>query len=171
MPAWEILTGCHAHGDIVCEAGQEMDEEMNISRKDFFRKSLLSLGEAVCSVSNALKSAGDSAAEVQDVPDVPDAADFVATPGENRMAIARNDYCLAKNSGCFACVERCESQAIRLVPGVGVRINAQLCTGCGTCEYVCPVTPKAISMQSRINSQSMSAHPAEIPPEKGDTTC
>ncbi|MDU0457198.1 MAG: 4Fe-4S binding protein [Geobacteraceae bacterium] len=141
---------------------------MNISRKDFFRKSLLSLGEAVCSVSNALKSAGDSAAEVQDVPD---AADFVATPGENRMAIARNDYCLAKNSGCFACVERCESQAIRLVPGVGVRINAQLCNGCGTCEYVCPVTPKAITMQTRDNQQSISAKSAEILPERGDTTC
>lgn len=165
MPAREILTGCHAQGDIVCEAGQEMDEEMNISRKDFLRKSLLSLGEAVCSVGNALKASGDL------TPNVPDVADFVATPGENRVAVAQNDYCLAKNSGCFACVERCESQAIRLIPGVGVRINALLCTGCGTCEYVCPVTPKAIRMQSRINSQSMSAHPAEIPPEKGDTTC
>ncbi len=138
---------------------------MNISRKDFFKKSLLSLGEAVCSVSNALKAPGDSP------PAVPDVADFVATPGESRVAVAQNDYCLAKNSGCFACVERCESQAIRLIPGVGVRINAQLCTGCGTCEYVCPVTPKAIRMQSRINSQSISAHPAEIPREKGDTTC
>lgn len=138
---------------------------MNISRKDFFRKSLLSLGEAVCSVGNALKASGDS------VPAVPDAAEFVATPGENRMAVARNEYCLAKNSGCFACVERCESQAIRLIPGVGVRINVQLCTGCGTCEYVCPVTPKAIRMQPRDNVQSISAKSAEILPERGETTC
>lgn len=120
---------------------------MNISRKDFFRKSLLSLGEAVCTVSNALKAPDDSP------PAVPDVADFVATPAENRVAVAQNDYCLAKNCGCFACVERCESHAIRLIPGVGVRINPQLCTGCGTCEYVCPVTPKAIRMQSRIASQ------------------
>jgi len=165
-PAWEILTGRHAQGDIqAVKPAEEREIEMDISRKDFFRKSLLSLGEAVCSVGNALKAPGDSA------PIVPDVADYMATPGESRVAVALNDYCLAKNSGCFACVERCESQAIRLIPGVGVRINAQLCSGCGTCEYVCPVTPKAIKMLPLDKSQPISAIPAEIPPEKGDTTC
>lgn len=138
---------------------------MNISRKDFFRKSLLSLGEAVCSVSNALKPPTDP------TPVVPDAADFVAAPRDDRMAVAHNESCLAKNSGCFACVEGCEVRAIRLIPGVGIRINSQICTGCGTCEYLCPVTPKAVRMQPRPTPQAPSANPIEIPSQKGDTSC
>lgn len=138
---------------------------MNISRKDFFRKSLLSLGEAVCTISGALNTAAEPA------PAVPDVADFVASPREDQLAVAHNDSCLAKNSGCFACVERCESRAIRLIPGVGIRVNPQLCTGCGTCEYVCPVTPKAVRMQPRTTPQLPSANPAEIPSRKGETTC
>lgn len=137
---------------------------MNISRKDFFKKSLFSLGEAVCSVSDVLKTSVESS------PMVPDPADFVSTPRDDLLAVAHNDSCLAKNCGCFACVERCEARAIRLIPGVGVRINSQLCTGCGACEYVCPVTPKAVKMQLRNTSQPISTN-AAIPPEKGETTC
>jgi len=117
---------------------------MNISRKEFFKRSLFSLGEAVSTVTNVLNSTGDETALA-----VPDSADFVAAPNDDCQAVAHNEHCLAKNSGCFACVERCEVGAIRLIPGVGIRINPQLCTGCGACEYVCPVKPKAVSMQSR----------------------
>ena len=118
---------------------------MNINRKEFFKKSLFSLGEAFCSVSNALKTSVESA------PRVPDTSDFISVSRNELVAVAYNDGCLAKNSGCFACVERCETSAIRLVPGIGIRINPLLCTGCSTCEYVCPVTPKAVKMQSRKN--------------------
>ena len=138
---------------------------MNISRKDFFRKSLISLGEAVCSVSDALKPSSDS------VPLVPDAADCAAAPRQDLVAVARNESCLARSCGCFACVERCQSDAIKLIPGVGIRINPGLCIGCGTCEYVCPLTPKAVSLQIRPPSQLPSAKPAELPSEKGDTPC
>ncbi len=116
---------------------------MNISRKDFFKKSLLSLGEAVCSVNDALK------APVAAPMEIPDPDNYDAIPRENLVAVAHNEHCLAKNSGCFSCVERCEPGAIRLIPGVGIRVNPQLCTGCGTCEYVCPVTPKAVTMNAR----------------------
>ncbi len=116
---------------------------MNLSRKDFFKKSLMSLGEAVLTVSDALKGAAD-------VPmAIPDTANYNAAPQEDLVAVAHNEHCLAKNSGCFACVERCETRAIKLIPGVGIRINPQFCTGCGTCEYVCPVTPKAVTLHKR----------------------
>jgi len=116
---------------------------MNLSRKDFFKKSLLSLGEAVLTVSDALKGSVD-------VPMViPDAANFTSTPRDDLAAVAHNEHCLAKNSGCFACLERCETRAIKLIPGVGIRINPQFCTGCGHCEYVCPVTPKAVTLLKR----------------------
>jgi ferredoxin len=117
---------------------------MNISRKDFFKKSLLSLGEAVFTVKDALTAATAAAPMT-----IADSDDFVPAPQDNLMASAHNDTCLAKNSGCFACMERCETGAIKLIPGVGVRINQQLCTGCGSCEYVCPVTPKAITLIKR----------------------
>jgi ferredoxin len=138
---------------------------MNISRKDFFRKSLLSLGEALCSASNVLKSPAEPAIAV------PDMADFVPTPREEFMAVAHNDFCLARNSGCFACMERCEPGAIKLIPGVGVRINPQLCTGCGSCEYICPVTPKAVRMQPRTAIPTPSADYSKLPPEKGELPC
>jgi MinD superfamily P-loop ATPase len=119
---------------------------MKISRKDFFRKSLFSLWEAVCSASGVLKSSSETAITV------PDTADFVSTSHEELSAVAHNETCLARNSGCFACMERCETEAIKLIPGVGIRINQQLCSGCGTCEYVCPVTPKAVRMQARTTT-------------------
>lgn len=131
---------------------------MDISRKDFFKKSLFSLGEAVCSVSNALSGSPEPALTV------PDAADFVCAPHEEQMAVAHNETCLAKNSGCFACMERCEPGAIKLIPGVGIRINQQLCTGCGACEYVCPVTPKAVRMETRPNTVEQTALNADTTP-------
>jgi ferredoxin len=138
---------------------------MNISRKDFFKKSLLSLGEAVCTISDALKAPAATPMEI------PDTDDFDATPRIDQVAVAYNETCLARNSGCFACMERCEPGAIKLIPGVGVRINSQLCTGCGTCEYVCPVTPKAVRMQPRTTAQTPSTERSELPPEKGESPC
>ena len=138
---------------------------MNLNRKDFFRKSLYSLGEALCSASGVLKSSSELAKPV------PDTADFVPTPHEELSAVARNDTCLARSSGCFACMERCESGAIKLIPGVGVRINQQLCNGCGTCEYICPVTPKAVRMQTRTTMQTLAADHAELLQEKGESPC
>ena len=119
---------------------------MNISRKDFFRKSLFSLGEAVCSASGVLRSSSETAMTV------PDTVDFVSMSDEELSAVAHNETCLARSSGCFACMERCETDAIKLIQGVGIRINQQLCSGCGTCEYVCPVTPKAVRMQARTTT-------------------
>lgn len=135
---------------------------MKLSRKDFFKKSLFSLGEAVCSISGVLNGSPDPAMTP------PDTTDFVSAPHEELAAVAYNATCLAKNSGCFACMERCESGAIKLIPGVGIRINQQLCTGCGTCEYVCPVTPKAVRMQARPKPVEIPAQNADL---KGELSC
>lgn len=116
---------------------------MNLSRKDFFIKSLFSLGETVGTAVGVLKTS-------QTVAPLPqDQHDFVPAEREDMRAVADNRHCLAKNCGCFACSERCTVQAILVVMGEGVRIDENLCTGCGTCEYVCPVTPKAITVIRR----------------------
>ena len=138
---------------------------MNISRKEFFKKSLLSLGEAVFTVKDAMTSTAAVSL------DIPETADFDATPREDQVAVAHNEQCLAKNSGCFACMERCEPNAIKLIPGVGVRINSTLCNGCGICEYICPVTPKAIRLKLRSTTPVTSANHAELPAPKGEPPC
>lgn len=116
---------------------------MNISRKEFFRKSLFSLGEAICTATGALKATDDAEPEPRDE------QAFVPLDRPELMAVGDNGLCLAKNCGCFACIERCDTKAIHLVFGTGIRIDEEACTGCGWCEHVCPVTPKALRMQAR----------------------
>lgn len=120
---------------------------MNISRKEFFRQSLFSLSDAVRAVTGQAMPEGDAAPEIREE------QEFVPTDRLNLRAVADNGLCLARNCGCFACIERCEPGAIHLVFGTGIRIDEDRCTGCGSCEYVCPVTPKAISLKPRMKDE------------------
>jgi len=92
-------------------------------------------------------------------------------PDLEMVAIVNNQHCLAKNCGCFSCIDRCESEAIKIIPGVGIRINPMLCNGCGICEYVCPITPKAIRLTARDTEPLRSAKYVAQQQKKGETTC
>lgn len=129
---------------------------MDISRKDFFKKSLYSLGKAITTLTGALEE------PQHERPVIRDTADFIPAQQENMRAVAANGQCLARNCGCFACFERCEPQAITMVMGEGIRIDETRCTGCGTCEYVCPVTPKAVSLQPRIEPETPAQKDASV---------
>lgn len=114
---------------------------MTLSRKEFFRKGFFALGDGL------LKAAGVvQQGQLQPESDLPEEMHHGDQP---MLAVARNDRCLAKNCGCFSCVERCDAQAITVVMGEGIRIDETRCTGCGTCLYVCPVTPKAVGLRVR----------------------
>ncbi len=118
---------------------------MSLSRKDFFRQGIFSLGETLLKVS-------ETALNIHELPGSPPAGFDPATepvPDENMIAKADNQHCLAKGCGCFSCVERCEYEAIKLIPGTGICIDEALCTGCGSCEYICPVEPKAVVLIPR----------------------
>lgn len=55
-----------------------------------------------------------------------------------------------KKLECGACAEHCPNKAVHLIRwnGLGAPVtNDELCIGCGACEYVCPVFPKAISVE------------------------
>jgi MinD superfamily P-loop ATPase len=133
---------------------------MKISRKEFFKKSLTSLGEALVAVGDALTTPADTPLEIRTTDHHP------AHPHENRVAVAGNERCLARNSGCFACMERCAPGAIAPVPGVGIKVTQHLCNGCGVCEYVCPVTPKAVRLQDRSILHTSADHTQ--PTRKGE---
>jgi MinD superfamily P-loop ATPase len=115
---------------------------MTLSRKEFFRQGFFSLGETLLKVGEAVREAQHLTDSAQ--PDAEQAQEPV--PDATTMASVDNQLCLARNCGCFACVERCDTQAILVVMGEGIRIDQTLCSGCGMCEYVCPVTPKALRM-------------------------
>lgn len=117
---------------------------MNVSRKDFFRTGLFSLGDAVCTFAGMTQPRAEPAPETEMKQDV------VAAGQPDLVAVADNGFCLARNCGCFACIERCDARAIHLVFGTGVRIDGDRCTGCGRCVQVCPVTPGAISLGERV---------------------
>ncbi|HTT57196.1 MAG TPA: 4Fe-4S dicluster domain-containing protein [Opitutaceae bacterium] len=72
-----------------------------------------------------------------------------------RIGLARLDLdrCIVKTKGtdCAACSEQCPTQAVTTAPyGRNLRLprlDPELCTGCGGCEFACPVQPvKAITV-------------------------
>ncbi len=115
---------------------------MSISRKEFLRKGLLSLGELICTVAGVMEAPKSVEPLVRDEPESMHAA------GAGRHAVAHNERCLAGKCGCFVCAERCEAQAITVVIGEGIKIDPAACNGCGACNYVCPVIPKAVTISS-----------------------
>lgn len=117
---------------------------MNVSRKQFLRRGLLSLGSAALEVAAGLRlteAASADAGPPQPEPELLPRAEVVAKP--------RPGLCLARSCGCFACIERCEAEAITLVSGKGIEVDPALCTGCGSCSYLCPTTPKAVVLAAR----------------------
>lgn len=116
---------------------------MDISRKEFFRQGLFSLGKTALELADTF-TGRYPAVSVEPPGDVSSIA-----PRPDMRAEAFNERCLARSCGCFACVERCDAQAVSLRPGEGIAIDAERCTGCGSCEYVCPVEPKAVVLIPR----------------------
>lgn len=126
---------------------------MTLSRKDFFRQSFYSLGKTVLAVGDSVREAQASlyGASVQAEPEGEPERESGVEPAAGPDMVARvdNRHCMARNCGCFSCTERCEAGAIILVMGVGIRIDASLCTGCGDCYRICPLAPDALQLVPR----------------------
>ncbi|MDD5704906.1 MAG: 4Fe-4S dicluster domain-containing protein [Kiritimatiellae bacterium] len=69
-------------------------------------------------------------------------------------AVFRRERCVVVTDGthCGACSEHCPTQAVSMVPyknGLTIpSVDADICVGCGGCEYACPARPgKAIYVE------------------------
>jgi Na+-translocating ferredoxin:NAD+ oxidoreductase RNF subunit RnfB len=117
---------------------------VNLSRKQFLRRGLFSIGSTALELAAGLRGEEPAVAAVS-----PDEVEPELRPRPEMVAVARPGLCLARSCGCFTCIERCEAQAITLVPGKGIEVDSSLCTGCGNCCYLCPTAPKAVVLAPR----------------------
>lgn len=119
---------------------------MNLDRKTFLRKGILSLGEMIL-------HPGRLVAEPEEKVPIrpPGLAGETARPG---LAVPDNGQCLAQRGGCFTCLEQCPREAIAIEPGMGIRVDPEKCDGCGLCEHICPLSPSAIRLARLSIAQS-----------------
>lgn len=98
-------------------------------------------------------------------------------PGKRRWvigtAVVEPERCLrARGDGCRICAETCPFEAVEIVPGAGgagVRILADRCTGCGLCEFRCPVpAPRGSAFSDRAAVRVVTAaEAARLAPAQG----
>ncbi len=67
---------------------------------------------------------------------------------QSPLGVARLKTDCLSGGGCFTCSERCPREAIQITWGSGVRVDEELCIGCGNCEGCCPVQPAAIRVEA-----------------------
>ncbi len=71
------------------------------------------------------------------------------------------------NTDCGACSEHCPTKAVYMKDYKGSlyipEVENSFCVGCGACEYVCPVNPKAITVESSIVHNKAAKRNRELP--------
>jgi len=87
--------------------------------------------------------------------------------------VFKPELCVVHTEGwnCGACSEHCPTQAVKMIPyknGLTIPfIDADICVGCGGCEFICPVRPhRAIYVESNRVHQQAKAFDVEKKDEK-----
>ncbi len=79
---------------------------------------------------------------------------------------------VAEHFSCGACAEHCPTGALQMVKYEGAltipQVIPELCIGCGSCEYICPVLPVKAVVVYGETEQNTAADPAAVlrQPEK-----
>ena len=95
-----------------------------------------------------------------------DALTSLSVEQKHRLQVGRvvfkPELCVVHTEGwnCGACSEHCPTQAVKMIPyknGLTIPfIDADICVGCGGCEFICPVRPqRAIYVEgNRVHKQA-----------------
>jgi len=91
----------------------------------------------------------------------------VAQFDKNRCIVYTDEY------SCGACAEHCPVKAVRMEPykdGLTIpTMYPELCMGCGGCESICPMRPKAINvMPNAVHGTAKHPHDEEIDIDAAD---
>lgn len=97
--------------------------------------------------------------------------------GKTQMgkAVLLKEHCIVyeKELACTACTEHCPTKAVDGFPYknglMAPEVETSACVGCGACEHVCPVRPKAIYVEGNI-VQTTAQKKSKFPPKEGKTS-
>jgi Pyruvate/2-oxoacid:ferredoxin oxidoreductase delta subunit len=123
---------------------------MTLTRKEFLRQGAASLGRAALELAGALQTEAPAKDVAIEEPPL--------ESGPHLAAVPQGSDCLALSCGCFTCLERCPREAIVLVIGQGIRVDAQRCDGCGICAQLCPTAPRSIALLPRPQECPLPIH-------------
>lgn len=76
------------------------------------------------------------------------------TPSVPMVAIIQGRHCLALESFCSVCFERCPEPGAMNTSQMIPMVVAEICTGCGICQQVCPAPENAVLMLPRRTPDS-----------------
>lgn len=65
-------------------------------------------------------------------------------PTGPKLAIIQGRHCTAPDDYCALCVERCPEPGAMTAHDIIPMVVAELCTGCGVCQQVCPAPTNAV---------------------------
>lgn len=75
--------------------------------------------------------------------------------------VYKQNLCVVETNGtdCGACAEHCPTQAVRMVPYRNnlmiPQTDPSICTGCGSCEHICPVRPEKAIIVKPVAEQTI----------------
>lgn len=89
-----------------------------------------------------------------------------AAPPQRFVAIIQGRHCTAPDNYCSLCVERCPEPGAMDTSDIIPMIVAEVCTGCGICQQVCPAPDNAVLMLPRPEAPPS----GPLPPSGADET-
>tara|TARA_B100001964_G_C14089331_1_gene534085 strand:- start:318 stop:953 length:636 start_codon:yes stop_codon:yes gene_type:complete len=137
LPESEFMAGCTK-----CDACIEACEPHAIFRAPE--------SEGLLAGTPIIDATGQPCIMCEDMPCVPACeAGVLRSDAPVAMGLAKIDSiaCLAfRGTVCTVCVERCPVDQCMTMEAGRPKINAETCTGCGVCLYVCPAPGPAIHL-------------------------
>ena len=107
---------------------------------EFSRRKLFSF------LARPLKGPEETAPGARETPIAPASSPVPAVP---MLAIIQGRHCTAPDNYCSLCVERCPEPGAMDASDIIPMVVAEVCTGCGICQQVCPAPDNAVLMLPR----------------------